>query len=224
MCFSESQSYIHAIVLFVTGIMIKDKWELSISLIFLGFKDLLQGLLYHYLENKDKLNFYTSLSWVHICFQPLFVNLISSYFDKENKIYWNRILFISLIYGIYASSSIKEFDMTDSEMCIKKNKTDDFCSKETTSYLGTYHIAYKFNRNSERVLPRWWYMLLVFVPSIFSNSKVIGILWLFFVGLIEFIFRHTNSGERGAIWCYLSIIFALPLAIFSDKLELMMKN
>ena len=224
MCFSESQSYIHALVLFVTGIMIKDKWQLSTSLIFLGFKDLLQGLLYHYLGNKDKLNFYTSLSWIHICFQPLFVNLISAYFDKDNSTYWNRILFICLIYGIYASSSIKEFDMTDSEMCIKKNKTDDFCSKETTSYLGTYHIGYKFNRNSDRVLPRWWYILLVFIPSIFSNSKVIGILWLFFVGLIEFIFRHTNSGERGAIWCYLSIIFALPVAIFSDKLELIIKN
>ena len=224
MCFSESQSYLHAIVLFVTGIIIKDKWQLSSSLIFLGFKDLLQGLLYYYLGNKEKLNFYTSLSWIHICFQPLFVNLIFSYFDKTNIIYWNRILLICLIYGIYASSTIKEFDMTDSEMCTKKNIKDDFCSKETTSYLGTYHIGYKFNRNSNNVLPRWWYVLLVFVPSIFSNSKLIGLLWLLFVGLIEFVFRNVNSGERGAIWCYLSIIFALPLAIFSDKLELIMKN
>ena len=104
MCFSETQSYFNTLILCLGSIYVYPKWRLVLPLFFLAMKDLLQGLLYKYNHNTKMSNMLTSLSWIHICFQPLFVNLISSYFDKENSTYWNKILFICLIYGIYASS------------------------------------------------------------------------------------------------------------------------
>ena len=102
MCFSEKQSFLHAIILFISSIYLKDKWQLAVSLFFLGLKDLIQGFSYYYINNKKKLNMLTSLSWIHICLQPLFVNLIYVYFDQQNMKYWNKIILAYVLYAAYS--------------------------------------------------------------------------------------------------------------------------
>jgi len=224
MCFSEKQSYLHCIVLFITSFYIRDKWQLALSLFFLGLKDLAQGLSYHYINDKKKLNILTSFSWIHICLQPFFVNLIYYYFDQDNYQYWNKIFLACILYAAISITMLNEFDYQNDPDCIKKNKADDFCSKETTSYIGKYHLGYKFSiDNRKTVFDRTlWYNILSFLPGLFSKTKYLSIGWASFVGLILNKYKDIGSGESGAIWCYLSVIFALPVALFSDNIDKML--
>ena len=75
MCFSEKQSYLHCIVLFITSFYIRDKWQLASSLFFLGLKDLIQGLSYHYINDKK-------IKYINIIFLDTY--LFTTIFCKPN--------------------------------------------------------------------------------------------------------------------------------------------
>ena len=218
MCFSETQSFTNAIMLIIGSIYVYPKYRLSIFLIFLALKDLIQGFLYKYQHNEKIENVLTVLSWVHICFQPLFVNIFMSNFSQNKNNYWNIIFIISFLYGIYTLTTLKEFDIQNDPDC-NSNKKNDFCSINTTSYIGKYHIAYKFNRDNDILFFPIIYLILMFIPSLFTNSRILGIIWGLFVGLIYIFFNNIGEGEKAAIWCFLSIIFFLPIAIFNKQIS-----
>ena len=219
MCFSETQSFINAIILIIGSIFVYPNYRLSIILIFLALKDLIQGFLYKYQHNEKLENSLTVLSWIHICFQPLFVNIFMSNFSQNKNNYWNIIFIICFLYGIYTLTTLNEFDIQNDPDCITKNKKNDFCSKHTTSYIGKYHIAYKFNRDNDILFFPIIYLILMFIPSLFTNSRILGIIWGLFVGLIYIFFNNIGEGEKAAIWCFLSIIFFLPIAIFNKQIS-----
>lgn len=213
------QSFINAIILIIGSIFVYDKYRLSIFLIFLALKDLIQGFLYKYQHNEKLENRLTVLSWIHICFQPLFVNIFMSKFSQNKNNYWNIIFIICFLYGIYALTTLNEFDIQNDPDCITKNKKNDFCSKHTTSYIGKYHIAYKFNRDNDILFFPIIYLILMFIPTLFTNSRILGIIWGLFIGLIYIFFNNIGEGEKAAIWCFLSIIFFLPIAIFNKQIS-----
>ena len=215
MCFSEKQSFINTIILICGGIYVYPNYKLTSPLIFLALKDLIQGFLYKYRDKKKLENILTTLSWIHICFQPLFVNIFMSNFSKNKKKYWNIIFIISFLYGMYTLTTLNEFDIQNNPDCLTKN---DFCSKETTSYMGKYHIAYKFSRDNDIFFPII-YLILMFIPSLFTNSRILGIIWGILVSLIYVIFHNVGEGVKAAIWCFLSIIFFLPIAIFNKQIS-----
>ena len=98
-------------------------------------------LINHYYKNNEKSkNILTSFSWIHLCFQPLFVNIFMSHFSKQNTYYWNSIFIISFLYGLYDITTLNEFDIQNDPDCIKKNEKNDLCSSHTTSYMGKYHV------------------------------------------------------------------------------------
>tara|TARA_Y100000389_G_C17336180_1_gene450771 strand:+ start:209 stop:886 length:678 start_codon:yes stop_codon:yes gene_type:complete len=220
MCFSESQSFINAFMLTIVSIYVYPKYKLTIFLIFLALKDLIQGFLYKYQDNEKLKNMLSIISWIHICFQPLFINIFISYFS-ENKYnnYWNIIFIICLLYGIYTLTTLKEFDIQNDPDCIKIDKNDDFCSKYTTSYIGKYHVAYKFNRDNDLIFFPIIHLILIFVPSLFTNCRILGIIWGLFVILIYIYFNNIGNGEKAAIWCFLSIVYFLPIAIFNKEIS-----
>lgn len=219
MCFSETQSYINFIILIIGSIFVYPKYRLSIPLIFLALKDLIQGLSYRNVKRKKSTHFLTTLSWIHISFQPLFVNIFASYFDKNFK-YWNVIFLICIIFALHNITVLKKFDIQNDSNCIKQNKYDDFCSKKTQSYIGKYHLGYKFKTDNTRhpyfypILP-----ILMIVPSLFTKSRLLGLIWFLFIGIIYSIFNNIGHGEKGAIWCFSSILLALPIAIFNKEVS-----
>lgn len=261
MCFSERQSYINAILLFVCGLYKINQWRLGVPLIFLGFKDLLQGLLYKNMNKQKILNFYSILSWVHICFQPLFVNMIGSYFDinfdkketfkvgetpndsdkKEDKKevlekkeegekkealekktsnkkkFWFIIYAINLIYAILTMFSLKDINKLPNN-CVGDPR-NNFCKKKTTSYLGKVHVGYQFNINNNKFLWSIIYPLLFVVPGLFTKAYIPYILWFIFIKTIALITNmfKIRGGEYAAIWCFMSIIFGIPLVLFSEQ-------
>jgi hypothetical protein len=218
MCFSENQSYINTVILVITSIYIYPKYRLSIPLLFLALKDLIQGLSYRNIAMNKSTQFLTSLSWIHICFQPLFLNILVSYFDKNFK-YWNIIFCICFIYGLYQITNLNEFDIQNDPDCIKENKYDDHCSKKTESYLGKYHLGYKFSTDYYSNFYFIFYAILMFLPPLFTKGRSINIIWFIFVLIIRNIFGKIGSGESVAIWCFSSIILAVPIAVFNKQIS-----
>jgi len=219
MCFSKSQSFINAIILVIGSIYVYPKYRLSIPLIFLALMDLLQGLLYINIENNKSTRFLTTLAWIHICFQPLFVNIFASNFDKDFK-YWNVIFFICILFALHNITILKRFDIQNDPDCVKKNKYDDFCSKKPQSYIGKYHLGYKF-KTDNTIYPYFdpALFILMVVPSLVTKSRLLGLTWATFIGIIYTIFNNIGEGELSAIWCFSSIIIALPVAFFDKQIS-----
>ena len=223
MCFSERQSYINTILLVLTGLYVLPEYRLSIPLIFLAVKDLIQGLSYNNIKKNKSTEFLTTLSWIHISFQPLFVNLFLSHFDQKFK-YWNLIFIISIIYGFFNLTTLKKFDIQNDDKCIKTNIKNDFCSKKTMSYIGKYHLGYKFATDKYYKISMSIYRLLLFVPALFTKAKYLALLWFIFVLVLVYpLYNVIGSGEINAMWCFLSIIYALPVALFHKNIKLQLK-
>lgn len=218
MCFSQNQSFLNTAILIICSVYLFKQWRLSIFLIFLSIKDLIQGFLYYYQNNEKMEHFLSILSWIHICFQPLFVNIFISHFTRTKNNYWNIIFILCFIYGLYTLTTLNEFDIQNDINCITNNENDDFCSNTTTSYIGKYHIAYKFSRDKDILFFPIIYLILMFIPSLLTSAKIIGVLWIIFVSIIYIYYNNINHGEKAAIWCFLSIIFFLPLSIFNKNI------
>ena len=217
MCFSEKQSLVNVIILILGSIYVYPEYRFSSFLIFLSIKDLIQFFLYKYRNNEKFKKNLIVLSWIHICFQPLFVNIFMSYFSKNKNNYWNNIFVTCFLYAIYTLTTLNELDIQNDQDCISKYKKskNDFCSKSTTSYIGKYHIAYKFNRDNDILFFPIIYFIIMFMPSLFTNSRNLCLIWGLFVRLIYLFFDDVGEGEKAAIWCFLSVIFFLPISIFS---------
>ena len=216
MCFSEKQSYINFILLLLGSLYKRDNWRIALPLAFLSIKDLIQGLLYTYKGNKRINNRLTILAWVHICFQPLFVNIFMSNFSKNDSTYWNSIFLMCSFFAFYLMTVLDDLDIQNDPDCVSSD--DDFCADETLSYQGKYHIAYSFKTDKDYKKSIMVYFVLMFLPVLLTSSISLGILWSIFVGTIYILTRHLGVGEFAAIWCFSSVLFALPIGIFEKKL------
>lgn len=56
------------------------------------------------------------------------------------------------------------------------------------------------------------------IPSLFTNARILIIIWTLFVFTIYKYFNNIEGGEKAAIWCFLSIIFFLPTALFNKQI------
>ena len=63
------------------------------------------------------------------------------------------------------------------------------------------------------------YLILMIVPSLFTKSRILGIIWALFISIIYIFFNNVGEGEKAAIWCFLSIIFVLPISIFNKQVS-----
>lgn len=225
MCFSKEFSLINFIILSFYGYYLQinsndnDIWRLYLPLYFLSMKDLFQVFLYIFNDNELYKYFFSVLSYIHICFQPLFVNILLSYFSKSalifNISYWNIIFVILFIFGLYQMTNLDVFDIQNYGLYCK-DKFSDFCSNKNSSYIGKYHVAYKFRTKFKYSI---FFIIFMIVPGLFTNSYILSIIWAIFILLLYYIFSDVRDGERGAIWCMLSIIPTLPVIYYRKILS-----
>jgi cellulose synthase/poly-beta-1,6-N-acetylglucosamine synthase-like glycosyltransferase len=127
-------------------------------------------------------------------------------------------LILCIIYGIISVVILKDLNKYNNKDCKKISSQNDFCSKNTLSYLGTYHLGYKFQTNNYRMLFVILYFSLIFIPVLFTKSMILGIIWLCFVTAIYVMFNTLGNGEISAMWCFLSLIFTIPVALLEKQI------
>jgi hypothetical protein len=91
MCFGKTWSGVSLFTLVLVSfvcIFYDVPFEITVGLIFLASKELIQFLLYNNLDSCNKENkLLTTLAWIHISFQPFFINLFISAFSKTPILY-----------------------------------------------------------------------------------------------------------------------------------------
>ena len=126
-----------------------------------------------------------------------------------------NIFVICFLYGLYTLTTLYEFDIQNEPDCKTKNIKNDFCAKHTTSYMGEYHIAYKFRRDNDILFFPILYFVLMFLKFTFKFK-----IFKYYMGDIykQFILILIKlEKEKAAIWCFLSIIFTN--CYFNDKIS-----
>lgn len=226
MCFSENMSYFNTVLLFGSGLYALPSYRLAIPAIYFSIKEFLQGLLYRNLNNDRALKFFGSLSWLHISFQPLFVNILLSNWSSSFK-YWNHIFLLCLLFGFYFMSILKEYDIQNDPPCKPRARHDDFCMP-TGAYMGNYHIGYRFKQDNTPLYLSWLpWCILMFIPGFLTKSWkyatffalfCITIFSIYDISVNKFpnpITNYNNMGEKSAIWCFFTFIIAF--LIFYEK-------
>jgi len=217
MCFGRTWSIVSfGILAAASAICIQSNAPAAITLpvAFLASKELLQWALYSSISNCNETNkFLTSLSWVHISFQPFFVNLFISAFSQSPELY-TLPLILCLVFAIANVFRLKEMRGTIEYKC-QNNITGNMCRPKTCSIQGKHHVAYGFELASSDVNAAYTpslfsYGLLTFVPAyIIGDWQLATINLVVCAGTMSMI---QDAGEAGAIWCVNSFwigLFAL---------------
>jgi hypothetical protein len=207
MCFGKTWSAVSLTIMLISAavcIYFKGSYLILAMLIFLASKELIQFLLYttglrkcNTIWNK----FLTSASWVHICFQPFFVNLFFSALSR-NKVMYRIPLFLSLIYALFNLPVLREIGGNSKHRC-QTDYSSNLCRAQTCSINGKYHLAYGFNLksadNSGSTPNNFTYNLLSFAPAYIIGDWFLATIHLL-VAFLSYRFI-TNVGEGSAIWC-----------------------
>lgn len=178
-------------------------YRITAGTAFLAIKELIQLLLYYNIggcTNTNKL--LTVAAWIHISFQPLFMNLFISAFSNSSQLYDVPIM-MCLIYAIANVFRLKEIRGNVEKECVP-DVPRNLCRPWTCSKNGKYHLAYGFELNSSDVsgyTPSMFaFFLLMFAPAFIIGDWILGLVNVLVATLAFTIIAH-DTGEAAAVWC-----------------------
>lgn len=151
MCWSGEASAVLATSGFaMTAYLIKtgEKRELWLVLLYFTLMELLQAITYIYINqctvpiNKVL----TSLGYLHLAFQPFFINMAAMYFIPETV----KAKIAPYVYGACWIGAIlflmKAYPFPNASLCTVGQET--FCGTFACSYKGNWHIAWQLPLNN----------------------------------------------------------------------------
>lgn len=211
MCFNKVASFSFGSLLVGMSLWLGENgasWEYVVPPMFLAIKEFLQFYLYLALEsNKNRWNrFFTILSWVHISFQPLFVNVLMSLTaHRDLKPFYYFIYVLCAVHGVFKMFTLSDLDIfTTDKSCHEVTKdnsserANDFCSSVTSSYIGKVHVGYRFKQDNTTNIP-WspsffsFHFLSIFPSLVLMNWRVAVMWFLFIFGSFAVFQRSTQS-------------------------------
>lgn len=209
MCWSGEASFALAAVGFTTCALAaknKEKKELYFPLLWFSLMELLQGFTYIWIDMCDNPTnqLLTLLGWLHICFQPIFANMIYMYFlpaDVREKIQW-------WVYSACFAGSIIMIVNTYPFSWANPMTTNFIYDNHICSVSGAWHIAWHLPVFDTITFPipyiGGYYGLLVFVmPFLYGSWKMTA--YHMVTGLLLAMALTNDFHETAAVWCLLSI-------------------
>ena len=185
--------------------------------------ELLQFIQYLVIDQCDNYvnTISTALGYIHICWQPLFTNLIMSALDRKNldksrDNTWSVIFKACFIIGFFMAARIiipaivtpyaleRFFHPCYTEMdglCADRN------SWRTCSTTGIYHIRWNFKMiRSSYLFPNIGLHFITMFVLPFAMGMHFESILLFASGPGLAIFFPVDDGERSSIWCFFSVM------------------
>jgi len=205
MCWSFGASAIIAILGLVISLYLAFKKRSPLLWIPIGYfslMEIIQAVSYLYLNNCNSPanQLLTFLSYIHIVFQPFFVNMITMYFipkKARDKIY-GYVYALCFIFAVLMLIKLYPFEWASS--CIQG--VEPMCGINLCSVSGNWHLAWDIPLNGLSM--GWVYGVAVFIlPLIYGSWRVV--LYLLLSGPILVYFLTNNINERPAVWCLFSI-------------------
>ena len=218
MCWSFAASVILTTVGLLASIYLirkKDDKFLWIPLIYFSLMELLQVFTYLYLNQCDlPINqILTYLSYLHIAFQPFFINMVFMHFipthaRKKIEGYVYTLCFASAILML-----IKVYPFAWAEAC---KIGSALCGAQICAVSGSWHLAWTLPLKEFGLIFALAYSIPIFVVPMLYGAWKINIYHLLFGPLLARLLS-SNPNEWPAVWCLFSI--ALILIIFIPKIR-----
>lgn len=214
MCWSGEASAVLAITGFATAGYVAYKGEPRPLWVALGYFSLMEALqAYTYgVINKCEApsnQVATLLGYLHIAFQPFFINMLALYFipqkiaHKLEPVVYGACLFTVIV------MIIQVFPFDWAGHCIPG---DPLCSNRLCSVSGSWHIAWdvplngisdNFMNPGLPVLGQIYVLAAFVMPILYGSWRLT--LFQFTLGPILASLTTTNMNEWPAVWCLLSI-------------------
>ena len=202
------------------GVYTRQPKELVITLAYFTIMEALQALSYPVagICHSSLNQLLTLLSFMHIAFQPFFINMVMMYLIP-NSLRKKIALPVYCLCGIAAAVTLLQmYPFAWAGTCIA---SVPLCGSELCAVMGDWHLAWTIPLNG--LMNNLWPMPLMGMPGYF----IVGLVLPFFYGSWRanlyhivfgplFAYLVTNSiNEGGAVWCTFSI--ALLLSILGER-------
>ena len=222
MCWTLSISILLALIGFIAAGYLWYKKEsklLWIPITYFAVMEVLQVLTYFNLGNCTPANqILTYLSYLHIAFQPFFINAIMLYFipkDFRKKII-GLVFLVAFIATVLMLVKVYPFEWAGT---CTLGKT--LCGEKLCAVPGNFHLAWEIPFNGmDQGIMGFVYMISIFLlPLIYGAWKVV--VYSTIAGPVLARALTNNPNEWPAVWCLLSIAYILIAIIpyFRNKLK-----
>ena len=225
MCWSGEASAVLATVGFGTAYYVArrgESKELWVPLTYFAGMELLQAATYIYINLCDAPpnQILTLFGYLHIAFQPFFVNMVAMYFIPEEV----KRRISTVVYSLCGVASIamlvKMYPFVWAGTCIVG--IEGFCGAEACSVSGDWHIAWQLPLNGlmsdypgNAFGFRWGlhafaYILSAFwMPIAYGSWRFVGFHYLVGPWISDVLTSDPN--EYAAVWCLFSIALCVSV-------------
>jgi hypothetical protein len=237
MCWSGEASAGLAVTGFISTVFFYQKGEskvLCLALAYFSLMELLQAYTYTVIDQcfNPSNQIATFLGYMHIAFQPFFVNAVAMHFIpkqiQRQITHWvylccfaAAVIFMMRIYPfnwasfcyeksyqLWLASGIK-FDMP-------------FCGKDICSTSGSWHIAWAIPANGNIEMANSYVYAAFLLPLLYGSWKLV--LYHFITGPLLAFLTTNNMNEWAAVWCLYSIGLLLLLIKTPIRYYLYVRN
>lgn len=206
MCFNAPMSLSVGLLGIFAGIYFykKNKY-IGIGIFYFGIMEILQFLQYQVIDKcESKMNkFLTTLGYIHICFQPLFINIwLMGFIDDPENYY--VFLYMSVCAGILLLSRI--IWVKDHEIC--NTNIEPLCGPKTCSLSGQRHIVWNFRLRApgkDWVTPSIGLIFFMWVIPTLVMFKKKPIMALILTSPYLGLLFTDNIHESASVWCFTAI-------------------
>jgi hypothetical protein len=221
MCWSGEASAVLAATGIGASVYVALKGEdkqLYLTLMYFSLMELLQAYTYLYIDdcNKPANQVATLFGYLHIVFQPFFINAISMYFiprEVQQRIQV-PVYALCFVAAIFMLVQLYPFDWAG--QCTPGRP---LCGPQLCSVSGNWHIAWEVPTNGIGNLLYDHHILMIdsgfasytlaafFLPLLYGSWRFT--LYHYFMGPFAAHLMTDNPNEFPAVWCLLSIGFLL---------------
>jgi hypothetical protein len=206
MCWSGEASAVLAslgIASMTHAIYKKESKLLWLPLGYFSLMEALQAYTYSVLNNcaLPENQVATLLGYLHICFQPFFVNMVSLYFIPKRLARKIAPFAYGICFAAAVMMLIKVYPFEWAQKCIPGERP--MCGEHICAFRGSWHIAWSIPVND--MYDRFsWYFLAAFATPFLYGSWRFTVFHLVF-GPVLARLTTDSLNEWPAIWCLLSI-------------------
>ena len=196
--------------------------EISYTLSYFALMELLQAVTYVYINRCDDPNnqLLTLFGYLHVAFQPFFVNMVAMYFIPESV----KQKIATTVYSICAVAAlamlVKLYPFGWAGSC--NIGLEGFCGPHACSVSGNWHIAWQLPLNGLLSAPVYYlpgyewglhaliYILAAFImPLAYGSWRFVG--FHFLAGPLLSDILTTDPNEFAAVWCLFSIALCVSV-------------
>ncbi len=224
MCWSGEASLTLATTGFVSTAYFYYKGEskvLCAALAYFSLMELLQGYTYAVIDQcfNPKNQIATFLGYMHIAFQPFFVNAVAMHFIPENLRKRIAPTVYTLCFAAATVFMMRIFPFSWIDYCYDKTYqlliangvkfNMPFCGEQICSTSGDWHIAWQIPADGSIALANSYVYAAFLLPLLYGSWKLV--IYHIITGPFLAFISTDNMNEWAAVWCLYSIGLLLLL-------------